>query len=363
MLGLYIHIPFCGSICHYCDFIKKVPKDDDTMTKYIDKLIEELFTYQHEFKNIDTIFIGGGTPNYLSDENLERLLSALNPINPKEFTIEINPEYYTEKQGQIFRKYGINRVSIGAQTFDEKTLEFLNRQHRNQDVYNTVNSLKLIGIDNINIDLIFAIPNTDLSHIKKDVEEFIKLDVKHLSYYSLILEENTYFHYLYNRGQFHEVDQETSRQMYEYIIDTLIDNGYEHYEISNFSKPDYNSVHNKIYWHLEDYIGIGLGSHGLYKDFRYYNERAFNKYYVNTLYKKEQLTKEDRLSEELIMRLRLSEGVNIEMINDKYQIDFYKKFPKTKEMIDLKLLTKDGSYLKLTKEGLFLANQIFQIFV
>lgn len=281
MLGLYIHIPFCKHLCHYCDFVKVIPKNEEVIHRYIDKLIEELKSYQDYYHKIDTIFIGGGTPNYLPDQELKRLLAELKKISPKEFTIEINPENYSENQGIMFKEFGVNRISIGAQTSNEKTLEFLNRKHQNKQVQDAVSSLKNLGINNISLDLIFAIPGQTINDIENDLHFFHNLDIPHLSYYSLILEENTYFHYLYNRQKFEEVDDITARNMYEYIINQMTSWGYKHYEISNFSKDSYESIHNQIYWTFNDYIGIGLGAHGLLNGERFYNETSFNRYLRN----------------------------------------------------------------------------------
>jgi oxygen-independent coproporphyrinogen-3 oxidase len=232
MIGLYIHIPFCKSICHYCDFVKVGVKKESEREKYLDTLINELNSYHNYFDQIDTIYIGGGTPNAMTDNELIKLFEALKPIKPIEFSIEINPESYTHNQGEIFKQYGVNRVSIGAQTSDEKILKFLNRKHNNDEVINTISSLKQLGINNINLDLIFAIPGQTLKSINKDIKFFINLDIPHLSYYNLILEENTYLYYLYNRGRFSEVDDEKSRQMYANVIDKLTKLGYNHYDLS-----------------------------------------------------------------------------------------------------------------------------------
>ncbi|MGI6782201.1 MAG: radical SAM family heme chaperone HemW [Acholeplasmataceae bacterium] len=363
MLGLYIHIPFCHNICHYCDFVKVGVKKKELRLQYLNTLIKELNKYQNQFNKIDTIYIGGGTPNTLTNEELIMLLEALKPIKPKEFTIELNPESYSDEQGEIFKKYGINRVSIGAQTSNQGLLKFLNRKHNNSQVIHTVSSLKKLGIKNINLDLIFAIPGQTLEMINQDLDFFLKLEIPHLSYYNLILEENTYFHYLYNRNEFSEVDDDTSRKMYELIIEKLTSFGYNHYEISNFSQPNYESLHNLKYWENQDYIGIGLGSHGLIKGKRMYSERSFNKYLKNTLYKEETLTKSDQITETLIMGLRLTKGIKINQVNLQYGIDLHQLFPKIEEMKELKLLTEEDGYLKLTKEGIFLGNQVFQIFV
>lgn len=363
MLGLYVHIPFCKNICHYCDFVKRVPKDEEVMTKYIDKLIEEIESYENYFSKIDTIFIGGGTPNYLSISNLERLFKSLVKINPKEYTIEINAELYNDTQGDLFKKYGINRVSIGAQTFDLDLLKYLNRRHTPEDIYRAIGSLNLRGIDNISLDLIYSIPGQTIKSLKNDLNIVKSLPIKHVSAYSLILEKNTYFYWLYDHNKFEEVDEDLSADMFELIMKELSYDGFNHYEISNYAKPGYESIHNKIYWNLDNYIGVGLGAHGLIKPYRYYNDRAYSRYLKKPLSDKVKLEKEDLLSERMIMGLRLMEGINIKSVEKEYNIKLKDKFTKIKELEKLGLLKEENDYLKLTHKGIMLGNQVFEIFV
>lgn len=363
MLGLYIHIPFCEKICHYCDFVKKVPRNKEVVDKYLKRLIVEINSYQAYFDKIDTIYIGGGTPNYLDEEQLTLLFEALMPINPVEFSIEINPDLMTFNKAEIFKKYKINRVSIGVQTFDEKTLKTLNRTHNKNDVVKAVSQLKAVGIDNISLDLIFGIPQTNLRLVKKDLKKALKLDVKHISYYALILEENTYFHYQALRGNFLEIDDDLSSKMYNCIRKTLQRKGYTHYEISNYAKPGYESKHNLIYWTMAEYIGVGLNASGFLNGYRYQNQRIFSKYYQDFIYEKYEVKLKDQLSEAMIMGLRKIAGIKISEIESKYMVKLFAEFPKIKEKIDLKLLEVENGYLKLTKKGIYLSNQVFQIFI
>lgn len=363
MLGLYIHIPFCEKICHYCDFVKKVPRNKEVVDKYLARLIEEINSYQAYFDKIKTIYIGGGTPNYLDDEQLTLLFESLKEINPIEFSIEVNPDLMTLNKAKLFKKYNVNRVSIGVQTFDKKVLKSLNRTHNEDDVKKTVSFLKQVGIENINLDLIFGIPKTNLSLVKKDLRKALKLKVKHISYYALILEEKTYFHYQYLRGEFQEIDDDLSNKIYNYIRKTLVKKGYTHYEISNYAKPGYESKHNLIYWTMDEYIGVGLNASGFINGYRYQNQRIFSKYYQEFVYEKYQVSSKDLLSEAMIMGLRKMVGIKILEIENKYQVNLFAEFPKIKEMIDLELLEIENGYLRLTEKGIYLSNQVYQIFL
>src|SRR5690554_2194732 len=187
MKGLYVHIPFCEYICHYCDFVKRVPKNKDMIDTYLKALVKEIHTYQKHFDQIETIYIGGGTPSMLDKDQLSFLLSALIDIHPIEYTFEMNPESYTEEKGLILRQYGVNRISLGVQTFNQDLLHYLNRGHTNEDVFHVIKHLKSIGFDNISVDLIYAIPNQTTDDLAYDLEMIKQLDIKHVSCYSLIL--------------------------------------------------------------------------------------------------------------------------------------------------------------------------------
>lgn len=364
MLGLYIHIPFCGKICSYCDFVKFIPKSEDIIDKYLEKLVSELNSFSKYFNNIKTIFIGGGTPNLLNDNQLEYLLKSLTLINTLEFSIEINPEYYTPNQGLLFKKYNINRVSIGVQTFNEDLLKKLNRGHSISDVYRTVNSLREIGINNISIDLIYAIEGQDINMIKNDFYHIKKLKPNHISYYSMILEKNTYFYYKYVRNLYKPIDEDTNYLMSKYILKRLKRLKYRQYEISNFCKKNYISYHNKNYWDFGEYIGIGLNSSSFYNNTRYKNQRIMSRYLSNTLFEKNVLDKKDLISEYMIMNLRKIEGININTVNNLFNIDILSMFPKIYDMINYKILKIDkNNNLFLSKKGIFLANIVYEIFV
>ncbi|MFH5881455.1 radical SAM family heme chaperone HemW [Liberiplasma polymorphum] len=368
MLGLYIHIPFCTVLCTYCDFVKEIAKPEKKST-YVDALIYELKLFTKYYKQFDTIYIGGGTPSSLSDDDLTKLLGAIqNEIDikhVKEYTIECNPNDLTIKKAMIFKKYGINRVSLGVQTFNEKQLKFLNRLHTNEHVFNTVNMLKAVGITNISVDLIFSLINQTIDEVLEDITQVVKLDINHISYYSLILEERTRLHHLVSIGKVKMNENDLEGLMYETIIDKLTEHGYTHYEVSNYAKDNHESLHNKIYWLNHDYIGIGAGAHGKIHEERYYNISSVKKYIetvkdhkrpIDTIYPYE------GLRDEMLMGLRLLKGIHVPTVNDKYAIDLFNRYPKLTDFIEQGYLQLKSEYLSFTRKGLLLGNHIFEIF-
>lgn len=363
MKGLYIHIPFCEHICHYCDFVKRVPKNDEMIETYLKALRKEILSYQNHFSTIETIYIGGGTPSMLTVDQLTFLFESLVDIHPVEYTIEVNPESYTEDKGKLFKSFGINRVSLGVQTFNEKLLEYLNRKHTNQKVYDTVDHLKSIGIKHISIDLIYAIPGQTIEDLYEDLKHIDQLNITHVSCYSLILEEKTYFYHQYLRGKFEQMDEDTEASMYQIVMNELKKQGFEHYEISNYAKEKHYSKHNLIYWTLGEYIGVGLGAHGFVDGYRTYNERALPKYLVEPMKEKTYQTKEMLIQDELIFGLRKIQGVHIDSLENTYHIKLFDIYPKLTEKIDIGLVEVKEGYLKLTEKGIFLGNQVFMVFV
>lgn len=363
MKGLYIHIPFCEHICHYCDFVKRVPKNQEMIDTYLIALRREIESYRIHFNTIETIYIGGGTPSMLSTEQLEFLLEGLKDIHPIEFTIEVNPESYHPEKGVIFKQYGINRISLGVQTFDQHLLEYLNRKHTKKQVFDVVSHLKSIGIERISIDLIYAIPGQTIELLKEDLKEIQALDITHVSCYSLILEEKTYFYHQYLRGKFESMDEDTEAMMYQIVMDELKLQGFTHYEISNYAKQGHVSHHNLIYWTLGDYIGVGLGAHGFIKGIRTYNHHQLPKYLNEPMERNEIQDQHMLLQDELIFGLRKIEGVNLSEIKNKYGVDVMVQYPQLKDKMELGLIEVKNDYLKLTEKGIFLGNQVFMVFI
>lgn len=363
MKGLYIHIPFCESICHYCDFVKRKPKDDHMIDEYLDALHQEIASYRSHFSTIETIYIGGGTPSMLSYSQLRRLFEMIKEIKPSEYTIEVNPESYTLEKGELFKEYGINRISLGVQTFNEDLLQSLNRKHTKSQIYTAIHQLKSIGIDNISVDLIYAIPGQTLAMLDEDLDIIESLKIPHVSCYSLILEEKTYFYHLFLKGLFKTMDEDTEALMYEKVMERLQSFGYEHYEISNYAKDHHYSKHNLLYWTLGEYIGVGAGAHGLIDGYRTYNHRVISTYLSTPLERKEIQTREQNIQDELIFGLRKMSGINIKTLEDRYDFRLFERYPKLNEMIELGLVLNEEGQLKLTQKGIFLGNQVFSIFV
>jgi oxygen-independent coproporphyrinogen III oxidase len=361
--GLYIHIPFCESICHYCDFVKRVPKNKEMVDTYIDALVKEINSYHNHFKTIETIYIGGGTPSMLDVNQFEILFESIKEISPVEFTIEVNPESYTEEKGILFKKYGVNRISLGVQTFNQQLLEYLNRKHTKDHVFSVVKHLKSIDIPRISVDLIYAIPGQTLKDLYSDLKYINELDISHVSCYSLILEEKTYFYHQYLRGKFEQMDEDMEAKMYQIVMDELKKQGFEHYEISNYAKQNHYSLHNMIYWTLGEYIGVGLGAHGFIDQYRTLNHKSLPKYLNEPLEKKELQNEETMLQDDMIFGLRKMKGISLEYLKERYDIDIFEKYPKLKEKIELGLIKVENGRLMLTDKGIFLGNQVFMVFI
>jgi oxygen-independent coproporphyrinogen-3 oxidase len=362
-LGLYVHIPFCSAICHYCDFVKKQPKDDNQMDQYVIALIKEIELTKLKTTHVDTIYIGGGTPSMLTIKQLDDLFKSLSLYKPEEYTFEINPESYTHDQGLLLKQYGINRISLGVQTFNEKHLNKLNRKHSNQMVYEAIQDLKSLGFININVDLIYGLEHQTMDEFKDDLNHFLALDITHISSYSLIIEEKTYFHHLYLKGQFQTMNEDLEAEMYETLIETLTRHGYHHYEISNFSKPSFESKHNTLYWTLQPFIGLGLGAHGFDGKNRTFQTKSLSKYILGshpTLEPQEEITLRN---DHLLFLLRRTEGISLEMVKSLYHEDIFTLYPSLTEKMSYGLIEISNGYLHLTKKGLLLGNLVFMVFI
>ena len=261
MKGLYIHIPFCNTICSYCDFNKMISKID-RQNIYINRLIEEINSYDNKLNDLTSIYIGGGTPNSISLTNSESIFKVLDKYNNNllEYSIELNPELINEELVILLKKYNITRVSIGVQTINDSSIKLLNRNHNRQTVVNAINLLKKYNIDNINIDMIFGIPNTTITDLNKDLDFVLSLPITHISYYSLIIEDKTIIKYKIDKNEIEELEDDLIADMYNLVSNKLNENGFIQYEISNYAKNGYESKHNLLYWTQQNYIGLGLNA-------------------------------------------------------------------------------------------------------
>ena len=361
MKGLYIHIPFCAHICNYCDFAKKIKISQTQEDNYIKKIKEDLLKNKEHLRDIDTIYIGGGTPNALSYNVLNDLLQFIYnlDINYKEYSIELNPELLDLKTVRLLKNYGINRVSLGVQTFNERLLKLLGRKHTNDDVYQAIELLKSEGINNINIDLMFGIFTETIDEFKNDIKKFLDLQIPHLSCYSLILEENTMFNRLYKES---DLDEDLTYSMMEYLIKTLKENNYIHYEISNFAKENFESMHNIKYWSKDEYIGIGMGATSYINHKRITNSSYINKYLKDEDYYIEDLTLFDEKKEFVILGLRKLKGISLNTYKEKYKTDFYDDFNITKLLKNDLIIVEDDT-IRLSEKGLYLGNVVFEEFL
>ena len=369
--GVYIHIPFCKYICSYCDFnkfyIQRQPVD-----KYIDCLIDEINSMD-KIDNIETIYIGGGTPSALNDEQLHRLLAALRkkiPQQLREFTFEANPEDLVDSRVALVKEYGVDRISMGVQTFNDELLKILGRGHVAGDVDMAINNCKKYGIKDINVDLMFSLPKQTMEDLFDSMKKVVRYDISHVSCYSLILEQKTK---LYNQVRDKKVtlpSNETEEKMYDEVINFLTANGYNQYEISNFARPGHESVHNSSYWENIEYYGLGAGAHGYIDGVRYANQGAL-KFYIDSMLEKgharreeHTVTDKEKIEEEMFLGLRLLKGVDLNTFEEKYGKSAEKIF---KEVIDKNLkigyLEIDDNKLRLTRKGLFYGNEVFSEFL
>lgn len=368
MLGLYIHIPFCKHICTYCDFYKMVASDalKEKTIHYMMKEIELKKIRQFE---IDTLYIGGGTPSILPTPLLEEFLSFLsqkvNFKNLKEFTIEMNPEDIREDLVLILSKYHVNRVSIGIQSFNPKLLKFLGRPYTSiSEMKRKIALLNRYGIYNINLDLIYAIPSERFGILKKDVQKMLKLNIRHLSTYSLILEEHTILNYQYEQNQFQLSTDALDEKMYHYIVRYLKKKGFVHYETSNFAISSYESKHNLIYWSNDKYLAIGPSASSYVGNYRFTNVKNLNQYFEGidqgTLNYEEmvELTLEEKYKEEIMLGLRCMKGINSKVFFSKYGVDLFHVFPQMHALIQEKLLEEADGYIRIPEKYSYIANHI-----
>lgn len=354
MRSVYIHIPFCSSICSYCDFCKFL-HDEVWATEYLTHLEKEINEY-YDKDEIKTIYVGGGTPSILSMPNLMKLLEITKIFKTNEnleFSFEMNVNDITEEKLKLLKEYGVNRISIGVESFDELNLKFLNRKHTKEQIEKNINLVKKY-FTNISVDLIYALPIESLSVLKKDLKMLLKLDVPHISTYSLIIEEHTAL--AVNKVE--PIDEDKDYKMYNYIIKELKENGYEHYEVSNFARPGYESKHNLTYWGNGEYYGFGLGAHGFISELRYENTRSFNTYLKDKYRFNEFVVsiKED-MENFIILGLRKLEGIDIVEFYNKYKVNIQDEFNITPLLKD-GILKLTGSKIHISEENIYIMNAI-----
>lgn len=354
MRSVYIHIPFCKSICSYCDFCKMLSYKEWEEV-YIEQLKKEIENY-YDNDIVKTIYIGGGTPSVLTVPLLTKLMEITNifkRIENCEFTFEMNINDITEEKLKLLKEYGVNRISIGVESFDKVKLKYLNRKHTPKQIEENINLTKKY-FDNINVDLIYAIPLETLTMLKKDIKEILKLKVPHISTYSLIIEEGTVLSYLKTEP----INEDLDYKMYTTITKELTKAGYNHYEVSNFALPGYESVHNTNYWNNDEYYGFGLGAHGYLGELRYENTRSFNTY-LNGNYRFNEfvVSKQEDMENFVILGLRKLNGIDILEFFNKYKINIQDEFNIT-ELLKDGYLKLEGSHLCIPEDYIYIMNWV-----
>lgn len=400
-LEIYIHIPFCVKKCDYCDFLS-APADLETKEKYVEALINEIKLNKNKMSEyvVDTVFIGGGTPSLLEENQISKIMSVLrdncNMSENPEITIECNPGTITESKLLEYKKSGINRISFGLQSANDQELKSIGRIHNYAGFLESYNLARKCGFDNINVDLMSALPGQTLKSYEETLNKVVRLEPEHISAYSLIVEENTLMYDRVKKAQIKGInilpDEESERKMYYLTNNILRSNGYRKYEISNYSKPGKECKHNIGYWQRKEYLGFGIGAASLYKENRYNNISDINKYIevltnnikensinnvgnssevenqvniLNSIVKNlQQLTERDRMEEFMFLGLRMMEGVSMEKFEQYFGKTYMEVYGKVqKRMEDKRFLINDNGYVKLTEFGIDLSNYVMSEFL
>lgn len=367
MAGIYIHIPFCKTRCIYCGFYSTTLLD--MRNEYIDAVCREMKLRKNYLTEpISTIYLGGGTPSMLDEDNLNKLFLYINNVYSvnanAEITMECNPDDVTPEFANIISRLPINRVSMGAQTFSDKRLALLHRRHNADEVSKVVMLLRKAGIHNISIDLMFGFPNESLEQWKEDIVAALSLNVEHISAYSLMYEEGTPLWNMLKNGKIEEIDDDLSIAMYNELVSQLTASGYEHYEISNFAKPGFRSRHNSSYWHQVPYIGLGAAAHSFDMKSRQWNVADVRKYIksINSNIipmERETLDKDTIMNDIITTALRTSDGIDLKKVENMLGSEYSNQVIKNAaKHIDEGLLELKGGRLKLTKKGIYISDMI-----
>jgi oxygen-independent coproporphyrinogen III oxidase len=374
--GLYIHIPFCKSKCPYCDFFSIVPNNELMKQNYLNALKKEIIIYSQKIPEIvvQSIYLGGGTPTILSGQQIGEILklcfSRFKINKTIEITIESNPATFDQEKANNLFQAGINRLSLGAQSFSNRILQKIGRIHNEQDIWYSYRIAREAGFKNINLDVMFGLPGQTLKHLNRTLEKIVQLYPEHVSLYSLSIEQGTPFENLIKNGLLKIPSDDVAYDMYQKAVDFLAGYGYEHYEISNFALPDKRCIHNQIYWKNLPYLGLGASSTSYIENKRFQNYSNLNQYIhllehgILPIQSKEILPLREKMAETVILKLRMMEGLS--------RHDFIVKFNKPieevfseqlKRLREQALLDTNGSNYFLTKKGIALANIAFMEFL
>lgn len=385
-VGLYIHIPFCKKKCEYCDF-KSYSGKEALIDKYMKWLKYELkevgegnrLDYENKLDKlaiVKTIYIGGGTPSIIDEKYISEIMNIIKEnytlSDDAQITIEVNPGTVTENKLDVYKRSGINRLSIGLQETHNDILKSLGRIHTYEEFLNTYNLARKVGFENINVDLMLGLPKQSITDIEESVQKIINLKPEHISVYSLIIEEGTSFYSKLENNELVLPEDEDERKMYWLVKKMLEENGYTHYEISNFAKKGFESKHNLACWNQEEYIGFGVAAHSYTNNVRYSNIDSIEEYIKNfeennetdNFIFHEKQTASSKMKEFMMLGLRKINGVAIQDFKNKFganPIFVYRK--ELEKLVNEELVEIDGDYIKLTNKGLDLANLVWEEFV
>lgn len=387
MAGLYIHIPFCASRCIYCGFYSTTSLK--LRQQYVDAVCREMILRSERSEvrgeRVDTVYLGGGTPSQLTTDQLHQLFLYINKVyqlpsslgeaeGEAEITIEMNPDDVTAEYAAVLSQVGINRVSMGAQTFDDERLRFLHRRHTASQVRQAVDILRKASIRNISVDLMYGFPDETLDDWQRDIDAALALDVEHISAYCLMIEENTpLWKWIDENGEW-RMDEELERQMYELLIDKLTVAGFEHYEISNFAKPGYRSRHNSSYWQDIPYIGLGAAAHSYTvlegSPSERTTVRSWNvadiQQYIKAIERgelpseQEVIDADTHYNDRITVALRTCDGLNLTTLSDRHRRYCLKE---AQRFLDDGLLQLHDNRLTLTRKGLFVSDYIMSTLI
>lgn len=353
--SVYVHIPFCNNICSYCDFCKSL-YNEDLALQYLIALQNEI-SINFEDEKLKTLYVGGGTPSALSVPLLKKLFNILSVFKFREeyeFTFECNIDDIRPELLVILKKCGVNRLSIGVQSFNKKKLDFLERDHNFEEAQSKIALCREYEFNNINVDLIYATPSETVSVLKSDIDKILKLNVEHISTYSLIIEENTKL----KIKETEYIDQDLDEKMYKTIIKNLTKNKYNHYEVSNFAKPGFESVHNTVYWDNEQYYGFGLGASGYIRGTRYENTHGLPTYIKGShVWEKEKLEIKQTMDYELMLGFRKNTGISISEFELKYKTSIFDAYD-LDELISGKYIIIKGDNLIINPKHIYIMNEI-----
>ncbi|MCA0384034.1 MAG: radical SAM family heme chaperone HemW [Firmicutes bacterium] len=378
-ISIYLHIPFCVRKCSYCDFVSYSAKpfeENHGINRYFEAIKQELIRYKEKLSTykVATIYLGGGTPSAVDGRLIHDLLNmiraSLNVTNDAEITIEVNPGTLTNDKLNHYKAAGINRVSMGLQTTNDQLLETIGRIHSTNDFITSYHALRDAGFNNISLDLMFGLPGQTLSDIDRAIKLIDQLKPQHVSAYSLKIEEGTPLFDAYEKGSVQLPSEELEREMYHRINSKLRELGIYQYELSNYALPGWESKHNTVYWENKPYLGVGVSSHSKLDDVRFSNTSNIHEYMdsiqkgESVIIDSEPIDAEEDLFESIILGLRLNKGIQIDLLNERYAIDFEARYEKVlSSLIQDHLIIREGNTIKLTELGRDLANQVFLRFM